>query len=398
MIEHMRWSIWLFGSATALAEIAGCAELFAIDADELLPRENDASALPKCESAQPPQQAIVPDPGQGAELWLAVRSVDFGDRIENGAPKYLQIGYDLDRTCTGHGAGPSCIEPAWATANHTDGPGGRDNAVGALLYRGNSGGLGSWTDEVNRLTSVGFLSSVIRIRGYRHVGGIDNSIDVSWYSGRLQPETGPAAWQGNDRWVVFDRWLERVSPDDASTPASETGVPPADAGASDDAYPPRYRATAAYVTTDSILVAHFREALTGSGLLAHVVLTGRLVQDSGVWALRDATFAGRIRLTEALAVFAQVTLDGGPLCTSSSDYANFKEDLCAYADISSVSDDGALPSGVSLPCDAMSLAWTFNAEAVTLVDSDRWEPFRKLLFKDCPLDASPAYDSCDSLD
>src|SRR4029450_9946182 len=61
------------------------------------------------ESAQPPEPPRLPTPGSDGEFWLAVESVDFGhENDEKGEPRYLRIGYDLDRSCTAQGDRPSC--------------------------------------------------------------------------------------------------------------------------------------------------------------------------------------------------------------------------------------------------------------------------------------------------
>lgn len=336
----------------------------------------DASSHEECQSAQPPRPAESPDMGSGPEFWLVVKWVDIGDGDQDGVPLYSQVGYDLDQACTGQGDGPSCIKPSWATADHSDGPGGRDNALGAL-HDANGYGFGSWTVTFTAIARAGFMSSIIRVRGYNQMGA-DNQVEVSWYGGRLH---APSAFE--DEWAVFDRWLEPVS----------AGA----AGASDDAYPPRYHDPLAYVTTDNVLVAHFREALTVTGLFQHVVLTGKLVRNL-VWELRDATFAARLNLDEALGLLSRFTVMGEQVCTNAPDYEALKANLCSYADIHSAAPyDPFTPDDPSLPCDALSAAWAFGADPVNVVGVDNWEAFWESVYSPCPAGTSPADDSCGTL-
>ena len=84
-----------------------------------------------CVHATWPSPPASADPGANTEDFVvAVRSVDFGEReVAEGS----LIGYDLDNRCTCQGEGPSCNEPEWATADHCDGPEGRDNAVAQIF-------------------------------------------------------------------------------------------------------------------------------------------------------------------------------------------------------------------------------------------------------------------------
>lgn len=341
----------------------------------------------ECQSAQPPRNPSVPEvASMGLDLWLAMQSVDFGEGDENGDQVFRQMGFDLDRTCTGLGDGASCAESSWATADHADGPDGRDNAVGALFYQTNQDGLGSWTDSVTNVARAGILSIVIRVRDYNGVG-TDPSVEVSWYAGAFRPpvlaqdaSTPPAPrWDGTDEWLIFDEWLD-PTPD------------------SNDEYAPKYHDPQAYVTAD-VLVAHFREVLTATGLFRDAILSGRLVKtDSGAWALRDATFAGRLRLDDVLGVIELVTVDAQPVCTTSEAYLGYKTSACSYTDIHSAApSDSSAPDDPSLPCDALSAAWTMNVEPVEAGGVEPWDTFWARPRTRCPAGTSPREDTCDTL-
>src|SRR4030095_5588534 len=106
------------------------------------------------ESAQPPEASRTACLGPpDAEFWLAVDRVDFGDQNDaNGEPRYLRMGYDLDKSCTAQGDRPTCIKAPRPPPDPLDGPGGRDNASGALLYRNNQSEFDSWSDTVTKLS------------------------------------------------------------------------------------------------------------------------------------------------------------------------------------------------------------------------------------------------------
>lgn len=372
-------------TAVLLATITGCSTFEGLQRAQQTSSGNepDGAAHPACQLALPPERPWLPGPGDEHDFTVAVRNLDFGDNVDGGAaPRHLDLGYDLDGLCTGHGDGLGCSAPQWATADHSDGPGGRDNASGGLFNRTHELGFGSATTLLTTMCEIGFLSTVIRVRAYNGLS-VDDDIEVAWYAGRFQAssptEVGPDStartetlWDGSDPWVVFDKWLE-VTPEDP--------------------YAPKYLANQAYVTTDNILVAHFSEVLTASGVFLNVVFSGTLVETGDTWALREATFAGLTSAKAALAVLEQLKDDHGqPLCTDDADYPSLKEAVCSRVDIGS-----AVPRDPSLPCDALSAGWAFNAEPVTLVDVDYWDPFWGVLFPEsCPPELSPAQDSCDT--
>src|SRR5262245_42292462 len=78
---------------------------------------------PECTPAEAPPRPLISNSMGTTEFVVAMKNVDLGEKDdERGTHRYRNMGYDLDGVCTGLGAGPSCQEPGWATADHTDGP------------------------------------------------------------------------------------------------------------------------------------------------------------------------------------------------------------------------------------------------------------------------------------
>ena len=381
-------------NAALFAVASGCSTFEGLVHDPDASSGGVGGSESSCRSAQPPRAAGLAGTGSGPDIWLASRSVDFGDRYEDGgAPDadattlHRRMGFDLDRTCTGQGDAPSCVAPSWAIADHSDGPGGRDNAIGAFLHQI---AQGQASRDVTLEAESGEAAAIIRIRGYNHTGA-DNEVEVAWYAGRVRSAEGtrkhtsvadPPGWEGEDEWIIFDRWLEPL--------------PARDAGPPDDEHAPIYYDARAYVTGDNILVAHFREVNLVNGLFEHVVISGQLVQTSGFWELRDVTFAGRIRAKEVLAGIPLIDLGDLQLCTTVPGYDALKRIACSYADIhASPPGDGSEPDDPSLPCDSLSAGWTFHAVQVRVVGKRGWDEY---WVPPCPQDALTAPDSCDTLD
>jgi hypothetical protein len=253
--------------------------------------------------------------------------VDHGSDVQ----RYRKMGFDLDGVCTGLGdAGPSCFEPWWAKADHTDGPGGRDNALGMDLYMSDSVYTGN-TD----------LTMVIRVRGYNGAANAEH-VDVAFLVAHFSAsaERSRPLWDGNDVWNAIDQWVP-------------------DGGTADSAL---FHDPDGYVT-NGVLVAHLPRLLVGGDPvipLVQAIVTARIVKDAdGGWVLRDGTAAGRVRVTDLLAVPRNAS--GQPVCDSVS-YEAIKANVCSYADIRA-----SVPNDPSAPCDALSWAWQFdNADPVRL--------------------------------
>src|SRR5262249_9029768 len=145
-----------------------------------------------------------------------------GDRdYDGGTPNYQLIGYDLDSKCTCvDGAVNSCLTPSWATAGVCDGPGGRDNATGALIYDIRKNYFSTFgTDKWNQDIAQGNWSVLLRVRGYNGTPN-DDQIDLIWYTpDKLKNSTGaPPNWDGNDAWPIQTQCLAPQPGDGGTQP------------------------------------------------------------------------------------------------------------------------------------------------------------------------------------
>lgn len=332
-----------------------------------------------CDHATVPARPLVIG-GEGSnDFVVVVRTVDMGEVDDaTGSRRFQGFGYDLDNHCT-NGNGPfSCIEPHWATADHRDGPGGRDNAMGADTYDLLRRKLGSATQAANSNTALGTLAMAIRIRSYNG-SSIDDQVDVAYYGVTFHPDASGQRtlplWDGHDAWDVFTTWL---------APASE-----ADGGQSFAIDRPLFEDHLAYVN-DNVLVSKIDLVLVGADYyyLSKAVMSARLVAGSSGWSLKEGTFAGRLKMDDLLASLEQATdpVNGQRVCTDAPSYAMLKQALCSYADINYAGvDDG------SAKCDAASWAWKLEAQAAALVGVTT-----SILDRCSPMTA-PSNDHCDTL-
>jgi hypothetical protein len=261
---------------------------------------------------------------------------------DGGKPSYKDIGFDLDDTCTGEGQGDSCIEPAWATAPHTDGQGGVDNAWGPY-----------WAGDLRLEASTPRM--LFRVSSYSGRSD-DEQVEVSLYVGlRVAPRTGDGdggslpLWDGNDR---FNIMRESLAP---------SAAPNVDE--------PLYRDEQAYVSNWT-LVAHFPKAIwsTNNAVVIYpflpasqMVLAGLLTHEGEQWAMQDVVVDMRIRFNDVLAFdarFPDNLVPGEIICQNSYDYLRARRDICSWVDISFV------PGPRSARCDAVSSGELFQAKQV----------------------------------
>lgn len=308
---------------------------------------------------------------------IASRPPDGGPAdTPDGPPAYKLIGYDMDHVCTGEGQGPSCDEPTWANADHTDGPDGRDNAAGQLFYELQS--------EGQTIAGTAFEGSpawvpLLRVRGYDGEPD-DPQVDVSYYVGS-ELANADAANGGLPRFDGTDIW---------NVDASELQPDPMGHYDLDHSllHDPQ-----AYVS-GGILVSHLSTALLFSphqepGKTVDAWTIGRLVQNTaGQWEIRDGLTSCRLPLDQifpGLSGFDDpIDPMHGPLCLGSASYAALKPQICALADISAAGNDP------SLPCDAISSAESFSGSPAQL----NGIRIRQPLPRRCPPARDPANDKC----
>ncbi|HLK38612.1 MAG TPA: hypothetical protein VKU41_17740 [Polyangiaceae bacterium] len=305
-----------------------------------------------CGHSEPRGPPDVVDAGGNLDLLFGVAQKCFGTQSKDDAGNwmYQSLGFDLDHTCTGEGQGPSCVEPSSATStDHTDGPGGVDNAY---IQSGIQSGVAVLGVADCVSTRADQLVEMYRVRDYSGAPD-DDYVEVSQYFGvGLTPRgddggTAPL-WDGTDRWPIV--------------PESLAGSP--EGGAPAAMYEARYKAQIAYVT-GGVLVAQFDAGEVASGVQAsltslvpvtQLIVTGRLVPPAdagGPWGLPDMVETVRLPVTSVFVTWLlNPSLDGGASpCTSSAAYAMVKDGLCRFVDISSRPG-----SPTSAPCDAVSSA------------------------------------------
>jgi hypothetical protein len=298
-----------------------------------------------CEHRKPPSPPGVHGSGGNLDLVFALTCVDYSFKF-NGDDGRPSIGFDLDGTCTGEGEGLSCVEPPWASADHTDGVAGIDNASAQVWATVASDG-GPCT--------LAPIEMIIRVRGYSGAAD-DDQVEVSPYlafglvargDGGLDP-----VWDGKDQW--------RPLPDSLVP----LGDPTAPTFNKDQ---PRFTDKAAYVSNWT-LVAHFPDALGGTATVVpvkRVVIAGGLVPhgDAGSgWQLQGVVVGSRVAVPAAIPLWARLPLAGSssPLCSDKTSYELLKGQFCSYVDIAADTDSP------TAPCNAFSAGFRGDAKQALL--------------------------------
>jgi hypothetical protein len=335
-----------------------------------------------CGHRAPPARPQVVEGDGNYDLVFAVSSGYYGVSVSSvddaGRPAYLGLGFDLDDTCTGEGQGPSCFEPPWADASHTDGVEGIDNAAGQIVA------LESPLGPDDTPTTETMANQIIRVRGYSG-GASDDQVDVAVYVGfGLAPREGGAVgllWDGNDAWMILP----------------DTLVPLPDGGTVTYSLDqPLYHDDHAYVSK-GVLVARLPEARWPTGLavapssvgrVEQVVLAGNLVRVGARWELQHMVTGLREPVSELLAIMGRLSPQGGqPICQSAAEYESAGRRLCTVVDI-------ALgPDSPSTPCDALSGGSVLEAKQALLGGIG---PAAESL-PACAPGVHPETDSCDAI-
>ncbi len=360
------------GVLAVFALALGCESLIDAPFDRADPRPAPA----QCELKKPlPPPGIEAAPGE-IEMTLVVSENQLAEGVVDGKPSYLELGYDVDDTCTGPGVPPRCATPAWTGANPVDGPAGIDNGVGRMLYRltelFNAPLITS--SQVNDRVRSGLIAPffAIRIKNYNGVFS-DEQVEVELFllhTPKDIPGMTPR-FDGSDEWPLVAEWV--ASGDAASAVA-------------------KMRDPKAYVT-GSQLVAHFEDGaitfLNAAILFRSAVLTGKLAVDgtSQQWRLNEGVFSGFARSEEILRAIpqgAKATL-GITTCTDSNGYADVKKLLCSGSDMT---DEAGTNAG--RPCNLTSFGLGIETVPVKLgpvlpaVTADRI----------CPPQTDPGNDDC----
>lgn len=334
----------------------------------------DPDVLP-CAHAEPPPRPPpnTGDPGD-LELTFATRTIEVGDSYgEDGTPRYEDIGYDIDGTCTGQGEGSSCIAPPWATADITDGRSGRDNGWARAVFANYH--AGQITSTLNAEYATGRTGSLLRLRGYNGEAN-DDEVEADLFEGTLwpSPSQGPAPqWDGHDQWQIGSLWL-----------VPSDGVPKFSLDR------PKYRDDHAYVT-NGVLVAKWPFILTGiffgqKNTSYGIVVTARIERVGEGWALRGGVLSSRVKIADQLLQAPSLRDPENPWCTDDPEYPAYKEFWCAQVDIRAEGDDPAFP------CDAISSSTMFEEESAEFSGVAELPALSQ-----CPPETDPATDTCDTV-
>jgi hypothetical protein len=359
--------------------------------------EEDADATVGCGHATWPSPPDGPDPGtDSVDVVFATRQANFGEGETGGAI----LGYDLDNYCTCQGEGSSCVAPEWATADHCDGPEGRDNAWADIFAAIAVFDPGLTSPAISQQMNAGDFAMLIHVSSYNGMPNDDNVVVALLpspglrYDPCLPPDALPT-WDGTDQWPVLASSLM------GGGGAGAGGAPPADCttGASVppgyDVDAPRFVDLQGYVS-DSVVVANLPNVeivLAGSSGGSNIQLTagfvtGRLEEDgsTGRWTMTEGLLVGRWRVSEVFrSLSSMVTGAGEQVCTDHTVYPLIKSAVCKFPDIASTL------GGPTTPCDAISFAMGFEGEQTTIgsvyVPTGAPNP--------CSPETDPANDSCD---
>ncbi|MCB9659608.1 MAG: hypothetical protein R3B40_16415 [Polyangiales bacterium] len=325
--------------------------------------------LPACTGRRPPAAPSVADGSDGERYVLVLRDIVIDQRAEDGAPPesapWRTTGFNLDSMCTtANDLTTECVPAREGASVQVDGDDGIDNTFGNsffpilnLVQSGIEGdlvasqaaGVGAlvimisdWNGERDdpRVT-VAIAQSVFGSPG---VGGEAPELLVVGSNATLSDGTTPApppAWDGEDYfWVRDDNFLGG----DLDMPAVQINH--------------------AYVRDGQLVVfvpngTEFK--LIGTGFGATVRMTGMIAMgelyDTLIMGVTDPppriTVAGRWGLNHILA-----TSENVGICPGSAAFRTLMQTLTGMCDVQL---QPATPADTSLPCDALSIATTFDA-------------------------------------
>jgi hypothetical protein len=296
----------------------------------------------RCTGQTYPPPPTSADAGGDITFVTLLTTTNWADQpVDGGLPPYQRIGLNLDGLCTtSNPATTPCREPAYARADHSDGPLGIDNGVGqaTLLWVGKI----TRSDQANERRGV--RAYVVRVTGYNG-GANDDDVHVTWYGGTRATEVTEAdAGLAHGPWNVFDKYVPNSN---------------------DPLQNPQYQTPSAYVSNHT-LVAQFRELLLGGPLefvyVEKAILVAKVVSERGEWTLRNLTLAGRWPVNEMVASLSLIL--GEPGCAGPAQLTDSGKRAIAVAcdtvDINSQSDD---PNAT---CDAVSFGVTFDGAPAEL--------------------------------
>ncbi len=327
------------------------------------------------------------------EFIVAVRSVDMGDGapdLDSVGPK---IGYDLDLHCTGDGDPSSCLAPPGvAAASYKDGPGGVDNVAAKLFASAKAFSTKIGSVRYTESAEMGGWSLLLRVQEYNGTSN-DTHVKLSLFpSPGIHTQSCVAdatvpAWDGSDAWPIESSSLELGSGfgSDGGTGPCGKGVP----GFSFDGA--KFYDANAYVSNGTLVANIPNSQIIFASSSSSTILkltagfvTGKIVKDGTSFRLTNGVLAGRWKAVDLFSSLTHVLENGKSICTDSAVYQAVKLGVCQARDIA------ATLGGPTTPCDALSLALsfeTFPAKLGIVLTS-------ALSVSTCPQATDPNLDSC----
>lgn len=344
-----------------LALASGCELVAGLSGDKTIAKPSDAGldapmdappdATQGCAHATYPPPPAVMSAGGSLDFVSALYTMDVG---ESQPPGTLNIGLDLDKTCTCEGEPTSCANPSWIPKGkvYCDGLDGRDNGFARLFALFSLAlGMGNFgSPRFTQRAQHGDWSLLIRVRGYNGLPD-DDQVEVSVY-----PTTGFAGtgmspnWDGNDAWPIPS----------SSVSDGKTGKPDLDSPIATDAnaWVTNGTVVASLKAADLLLGAETSRVLIT--LTAGVVM-GKLTKGPKGYQIDDGIIAARWKTSDAFAALGTfINSKGDPFCTDDFYYSGAKTQLCSLVDIRSTL------GGPTDPCDALSLGISFTAQPAKL--------------------------------
>jgi hypothetical protein len=280
----------------------------------------------------------VVDEGLG-DLLFAERGVDLGD---SPAGEALGTGIGVDA------AAPQdpCVNPTVIVTMGVD-SGVASNAFGQASCSLGLKGLGTASRAINSSISSGALALLFRIAGYNG-RAYDEKVEVDFFHGT----TTPPSWDGTDVWSPVEGYIAKVGSSYKAMASAETSV------------------AANWLDLEL-------DEIPGTPPVHRARLRAKISQVNERWHL-SGVITGTVSTSDMLRFAGLLGLEW---CIGTDMYSEFKDAYCSRAD-ADLNGDGAR--------DALTLAWTFEAESARLGCPVPAAPSPPM----CPPAVNPQFDHC----
>lgn len=329
----------VFGLAAGLM---GCEVIAGLNVDNKLDPDAGAGGSGgtpvTCEPAHAPQKPSGATPGGTIEFMTALHTLNLGEGLDGAG-----IGFDLDDRCTCAPSGPSCAEPTWATADHCDGDGGRDNAIGKTFAAINKLAPGTISSQlINSYINDGSWTLMGRVRGYNGEPD-DDQVELALYPALSLPAA--PLWDGSDTWPIMMESLggAQMGPDDAIF------VDP-------NAYVSGGVLVATFPKLTIVLLGQVRLELR----LSKVVTASTITQDAMGYHLTNGALGGQWLLADMFYGLSSLRYGGdNEICVGSGIYYQVRDAFCSFIDLNASGDETGA-------CDAFSFGMGYTADPAAL--------------------------------